>query len=73
MGNGPIYNGEKCKIFITGLKTFCWQNRSKLVDTPSIYAGYTPLGGLLKKYIFSPKIPQKYDVSDFFIYNGAQL
>ena len=54
MGNGPIYNGGKCE----NLKAYFFvdKNRSKFVHTSSIYAGYTPLGGLFNKNIkFLPK------------------
>ena len=60
-------------LFIMGgnVKTrklcFCWQNRSKLVHTPSIYAGYTTQGGLLKK-IFSPKIQQQKKLDSLFFH-----
>ena len=40
---------------------FVDKNRSKLVPIPSIYAGYTPLDGLLKKKIFLPKNSKKDD------------
>ena len=47
------------------------KNMSKFVHNSSIYAGYTPLGGLFtKKMCFNQKF-QNNEFFEYFIYNGA--